>query len=215
MIKRAKSSKGEVKVAIVGKYMQLQDSYLSVTESLKHGGVANEVKVNISFIDSENLNDENVKSVLGKFNGIVVPGGFGSRGVDGMITAIKYARESNTPFLGICLGMQTAVIEFAREVLKLSDANSTEFDKKTKNPVIHLMEEQKGVVKKGGTMRLGAYPCVIKENTKAFEIYGKKEISERHRHRFEFNNDYKAELEKAGLISLIIMQIYYCLIILW
>ncbi len=200
MIKRAKSSKGEVKVAIVGKYMQLQDSYLSVTESLKHGGVANEVKVNISFIDSENLNDENVKSVLGKFNGIVVPGGFGSRGVDGMITAIKYARESNTPFLGICLGMQTAVIEFARDVLKLSDANSTEFDKKTKNPVIHLMEEQKGVVKKGGTMRLGAYPCVIKENTKAFEIYGQKEISERHRHRFEFNNDYKAELEKAGLI---------------
>ena len=200
MIATIKGLKEEVNVAIVGKYMQLQDSYLSVAESLRHGGFSNNVKVKIGFIDSEKITDDNVKEVLNGYNGILVPGGFGNRGIEGKISAIKYARENNIPFLGICLGMQMAVVEFARNVLNLQDANSTEFDKLTKNPVIHIMESQKSVKKKGGTMRLGAYPCVIKEGTKAFEIYKTKEISERHRHRFEYNNEYKEILEKAGLI---------------
>lgn len=200
MIENIKNLKGTVKVALVGKYMQLQDSYLSVAESLRHGGYANGVKVEIGFIDSESINRENVKSVLGNYDGILVPGGFGNRGIQGKLCAIQYARENNVPFLGICLGMQMAVVEFAKNVLGIEDADSAEFNIHTKNQVIHIMETQKGVTSKGGTMRLGSYPCKIKKDTLAYEIYGEENITERHRHRFEYNNDYKEKLEMAGLI---------------
>ena len=189
----------KVKVAIVGKYVKLEDSYISVIESLHHAGFANNVNVEIDLVDAEKVNKEAAKDILSKYDGIIVPGGFGTRGIEGKIETIKYARENKVPFLGICLGMQMAVVEFARDVLGLKDANSSELDEKTKNPVIHIMEEQKNVDKKGGTMRLGAYPCIIKDGSLASKVYGKKEISERHRHRFEFNNDYREELEKAGL----------------
>ena len=201
MIKRIKNIKEKtVNIAIVGKYIKLEDSYISVIESLKHGGYANNVNVKIKLIDSETINSKNVKENLEKFDGILVPGGFGNRGIEGKIEAIKFARENNIPFLGICLGMQMAVVEFAKNVLKLEDANSQEFDENCKNPVIHIMKEQENINKKGGTMRLGAYPCVLKENTLAKKIYNKSEISERHRHRFEFNNKYKEIFEKMGLV---------------
>ena len=193
-------SEEKVSIAIVGKYVQLEDSYLSVVESLQHGGFANNVKVDIKFIDSETVTAENAKEILKGLNGIIVPGGFGNRGIEGKIQTIKYARENNIPFLGICLGMQMAVVEFARDVLKLEDVNSAEFDENCKNPVIHIMDDQIGVDKKGGTMRLGAYPCTIKDGTLAHKIYESVNISERHRHRFEFNNEYKEEIEKCGMI---------------
>ena len=200
MIDRIKNlEEKNVNVAIVGKYVELEDSYLSVIESLKHGGFANNTKVNIELVDSGKINASNVKTILGKYNGILVPGGFGNRGIDGKIEAIKYARENNIPFLGICLGMQLSVIEFARNVAKIYDADSAEFNPNCKNPVIHIMENQKGVSKKGGTMRLGAYPCKIEPNTLAHKIYKSDLITERHRHRFEFNNEYKEILEKNGL----------------
>ena len=201
LIENIRNLKGEVNIALVGKYMQLQDSYLSVAESLRHGGFANGVKVNIGFIDSETIDEYTVKDVLKDYDGILVPGGFGNRGIEGKITAVKYARENKIPFLGICLGMQMAVVEFCRNVLGLKDANSAEFSNTTKNPVIHIMETQKTVTEKGGTMRLGAYPCKIKKDTLAYKIYGTENISERHRHRYEYNNDYKESLEKAGLIA--------------
>lgn len=200
LIENIRILSGEVNIALVGKYMQLQDSYLSVVESLRHGGFANGVKVNIGFIDSETITEETVKKVLGAYDGILVPGGFGNRGIEGKITAIKYARENNVPFMGICLGMQMAVVEFARNVLGLKDANSAEFSETTENPVIHIMENQKNVTEKGGTMRLGSYPCTIKKDTLAYRVYGEEHITERHRHRFEYNNDYKERLEEAGLI---------------
>ncbi len=200
LIETIRNLKGEVNIALVGKYMQLQDSYLSVAESLRHGGFANGVKVNVGFIDSETINEDTVDDILKNYDGILVPGGFGNRGIEGKITAIKYARENKIPFLGICLGMQMAVVEFARNVLGLKDANSAEFSEQTKNAVIHIMETQKNVTKKGGTMRLGSYPCTIKKDTLAYRIYEKEHIDERHRHRFEYNNDYKDEFEKAGLI---------------
>ncbi len=190
----------EVTIAIVGKYVKLEDSYLSVIESLHHAGFKNQVKVDIKLIDSENINRENAKEKLKNIQGIIVPGGFGKRGIEGMIETIKYARENKIPFLGICLGMQMSVIEFARNVLKLKDANSEEFDEKTKNPVIHIMKEQIGIDKKGGTMRLGAYPCILKEKSLAKELYDKEKISERHRHRYEYNNEYRERLEETGLI---------------
>lgn len=190
----------DVNVAIVGKYTKLEDSYISVIESLTHAGYANNVKVKIDLIDSEMINEENVGDKLKKYNGIVVPGGFGNRGIEGMIATIKYARENNIPFLGICLGMQMTVVEFARNVLKLDNVNSEEFEKNARNKVIHIMDEQKDITKKGGTMRLGSYPCILKENSKVKELYGKENILERHRHRFEYNNKYREELEKAGLI---------------
>ena len=189
-----------VNIAIVGKYIKLEDSYLSVIESLHHAGFANKVKLNIKLIDSESINSETAKEKLSGLQGIIVPGGFGNRGVEGKIETIRYARENNIPFLGICLGMQMAVVEFARNVLGLKDANSAEFNETTQNPVIHIMEEQIGIDKKGGTMRLGAYPCILKEGSLAKELYGQEKISERHRHRYEYNNDYKERLEKAGLI---------------
>lgn len=201
LIRRIKNIKGTpVKIAIVGKYVKLEDAYLSVVESIKHGGFANRVPVEIYFVNSEKVSKENVKELLGDYDGIIVPGGFGGRGVEGKIETVKYARENNVPFLGICLGMQMAVIEVARDLLNLKDANSTEFDKDCKNPVIHIMEEQKKVVNKGGTMRLGNYTCITKENSLARKLYGKEEIVERHRHRYEYNNDYKERLEEAGLI---------------
>lgn len=190
----------KVKVAIVGKYVKLEDSYISVVESLQHAGFVNKVKVEIEMIDSETIVAENVKEKLSKYDAIVVPGGFGNRGIEGMIETIKYAREEKVPFLGICLGMQMTVIEYARNVLGLKDANSAEFSENTKNPVIHIMETQKDIKKKGGTMRLGSYPCVIKGGSLAEEVYGTNKIDERHRHRFEYNNEYKERLENAGLM---------------
>ena len=195
-----KAKDGEVTIAIVGKYVKLEDSYLSVTESIHHAGFENNVKVNIKYIDCETITKENAKSILEGIDGVIVPGGFGNRGVQGKINCIQYVRENNIPFLGICLGMQMAVVEFARNVLGIEDANSAEFDENTKNPVIHIMEEQKAITKKGGTMRLGSYPCIIKKESLAYEIYNKEKIDERHRHRFEFNNEYKKKIEEAGLI---------------
>ena len=178
----------QVNIAIVGKYVKLEDAYISVMESLYHAGFANHVKVKVHLIDSETINSDNVAEQLKGIDGVIVPGGFGNRGIEGKIETIKYVRENKIPFLGICLGMQMAVVEFARNVLGLKDAHSAELDENTKNPVIHIMEEQKGIDKKGGTMRLGAYPCTIKEGTLANKVYGQKEITERHRHRYECNN---------------------------
>ena len=197
--KYKKQEEKKVNIAIVGKYVKLEDSYLSVIESVKHAGYKNGVGVNIKLIDSEKITSQNVEEMLKDFDGVIVPGGFGNRGIEGKIETIKYVRENKIPFLGICLGMQMAVIEFARNVLKYNDANSVEFDENTAHPVIHIMEDQKNVTKKGGTMRLGAYHCVLKQGTYARKIYGEEKISERHRHRYEFNNDYREEIEKAGL----------------
>jgi len=199
MIENITHLQGTVKIALVGKYMQLQDAYLSVSESLRHGGFANGVNVDIGYIDSETIKEDNAEQVLSGYDGILVPGGFGNRGIEGKILAVKYAREHNVPFLGICLGMQMAVVEFSRNVLGLKDASSAEFSLTTENPVIHIMETQKTVTDKGGTMRLGAYPCHIKKDTLAYEIYGQEDISERHRHRYEYNNSYKERLEAEGL----------------
>ncbi len=193
-------SNKEVKIAIVGKYIKLEDSYLSVIESLNHAGIENGVKVKIDLVDAEKITSENAKEKLKEYHGIVVPGGFGNRGIEGKIQTIKYARENKIPFLGICLGMQMAVVEFARDVLGLEDANSEEFDELTENPVIHIMYDQKEITKKGGTMRLGAYPCVIKKGSLAEKVYKTNEIAERHRHRFEYNNQYREEMEKNGLM---------------
>ncbi len=201
MLETIKNLKDEnVKIAIVGKYVKLEDSYISVIESIKHGGFANKCKVEIDLVNSEKVTSQNAKELLGKYNGIIVPGGFGGRGIEGKIETIKYARENKIPFLGICLGMQMAVIEFARNVLGYKDANSEEFDEETLNPVIHIMEEQIGINKKGGTMRLGSYPCNIKEGTLTSKVYKEENINERHRHRYEYNNKYKEEMEKNGLI---------------
>ena len=199
MIENITHLQGTVKIALVGKYMQLQDAYLSVSESLRHGGFANGVNVEIGYIDSETIKEDNAEQVLAGYDGILVPGGFGNRGIEGKILAVKYAREHKVPFLGICLGMQMAVVEFSRNVLGLKDASSAEFSSTTENPVIHIMETQKTVTDKGGTMRLGAYPCHIEKDTLAYTIYGQEDISERHRHRYEYNNSYKERLEAAGL----------------
>ncbi len=202
MVENIRSIKEEesVKIAIVGKYVRLEDSYISVVESLQHAGFVNKVKVAVEMVDSETIVPENVKAILSKYDGIVVPGGFGDRGIKGMIETIKYARENKVPFLGICLGMQMCVVEYARDVLGYQDVDSAEFNNNTENPVIHIMEDQKNIKKKGGTMRLGSYPCVIKEGSLAHKIYNQIKIEERHRHRFEYNNEYKEELEEAGLI---------------
>ena len=193
------TDKKKVNIAIVGKYVKLEDSYLSVVESIKHAAYENGVKADIKFIDCETVTSRNAKEKLQGIDGIIVPGGFGGRGIEGKIQTVKYARENNIPFLGICLGMQMAVVEFARDVLNIKDANSLEFDEKTKNPVIHIMESQKNITKKGGTMRLGAYPCVLKKSSLASKLYKSEEISERHRHRYEFNNEYRKEMEDNGM----------------
>ena len=200
MVHRAKNVHGTVTIALVGKYVALHDAYLSVVEALTHGGIENDVKVHIQWVDSETVTDDNAAELLKDAHGILVPGGFGDRGIEGKISAIRYARENNVPFLGICLGMQMAVVEFARHVCGMTDAHSSELNPNTTHPVIDLMPEQVGVTAKGGTMRLGSYPCHLKEGTLAAEIYGTLEINERHRHRYEFNNDYREELTEAGLV---------------
>jgi CTP synthase len=196
-----KNPTSEVQIGLVGKYVELPDAYKSIVEAFIHAGASNECKVHVKYIHSESLAPDNIAQKLDKLDGVLVAPGFGSRGIEGKIAAIKYTRENNIPFLGICLGMQCAVIEFARNVLKLKDANSIEVDPNTPHPVIHIMEDQKNVTKMGGTMRLGAYPCDLKKGTKAFSVYGKAKISERHRHRYEFNNAYLKQFEEAGMIA--------------
>lgn len=199
MVKHIKSLSKTSKIAIVGKYVALHDAYLSVREALLHGGYANDAHVEVSWIDSEEITEENVAEKLAGLDGILVPGGFGDRGIEGMIVACKYARENDLPYLGICLGMQIAAIEFARNKCGMADANSREFAPEGSHCVIDLMEEQMRVLRKGGTMRLGAYPCKVVEGTKLYEAYGQEMISERHRHRFEFNNEYREQMQAAGL----------------
>ena len=199
MVERIKNATAEVTVGLVGKYVRLHDAYLSVAEALRHAGFALGAKVNIRWIDSETLTSENYMAELSPLDGIIVPGGFGGRGIEGMILAAKFARENRVPYFGICLGMQISVIEFARDVLGIKDANSREFDEQCAHKVIDFMPGQSEEVAKGGTLRLGAYPCVIGENTTMARCYGKREISERHRHRYEFNNKYRDALTAAGL----------------
>jgi len=195
-----KNPKDKVRIVVVGKYMGLKESYKSLMEALTHGGIANETGVEIEGIDAERIEEEGAPALLAQVDGILVPGGFGDRGSEGKITAVRYAREHRIPFLGICLGMQMAAIEFARNVLGLDGANSTEFDEKSPHPVIYLMETQKEIEKKGGTMRLGAYPCVLQEDSLALKLYGRKRISERHRHRYEFNNSYRESFISKGML---------------
>ncbi|MBR4168491.1 MAG: CTP synthase [Lachnospiraceae bacterium] len=193
-----------VTIGLVGKYVSLHDAYLSVAEALKHAGTANKSEVNIRWIDAEEVTDENAGTILKDLQGILVPGGFGSRGIEGKIAAIKYVREHRIPFLGLCLGMQLSIIEFARGVLGYEDAASTELTEDTKHPMIHLMPDQEGVVDLGGTLRLGAYPCVLQKGTKAYALYECTEdanlIHERHRHRYEVNNDYREDLTEHGMV---------------
>ena len=199
LIERIKNRSKTVTIALVGKYVRLHDAYLSVAEALRHAGYEYGARINVKWVDSETLSQENVKEELSEADGIIVPGGFGGRGIEGMITAVKYARENAIPFFGICLGMQIAVIEYARNVLGILDANSGEFDELCKNKVIDFMPGQSDDIDKGGTLRLGSYPCKIKNGTTMERCYGKREISERHRHRYEFNNEYREAFEKAGL----------------
>ena len=198
---KLKHPKNKVTIGLIGKYIELQDAYKSILESFIHAGAMNDCKVQVVNVHSEFITEENVAEKLNELDGLLVAPGFGNRGVEGKITAVKYARENNLPFFGICLGMQMAAIEFARNVLNIKDANSTEMQADTPNPVIDMMEEQKKITMKGGTMRLGSYPCVIKENSLAYTIYGKTEISERHRHRWEFNNAYLNQFENTGMVA--------------
>ena len=200
-LSRHKNPKSEVRIGLIGKYVELQDSYKSILEAFIHAGAANEVKVTVESIHSEHLNDNNAKLKLSHLDGVLVAPGFGERGIEGKINAIKYVREQQIPFLGICLGMQMAVIEYTRNVLGLTDANSTEMFPATKYPVIDLMESQKTIINKGGTMRLGAWECELTNNSIVSKVYGSKTIMERHRHRYEFNNKYKSDLEAAGMIA--------------
>jgi CTP synthase len=200
-LEKLKHPTSKISIGLIGKYIELQDAYKSILESFVHAGAMNECKVQIVNIHSEHITDENVAEKLAGLDGLLVAPGFGMRGVEGKITAVKFARENKLPFFGICLGMQMAVIEYARNVMGLKDAHSTEMNADTKDPVIDLMEEQKKVTIKGGTMRLGAYPCALKEGTLAYSIYGHSPISERHRHRWEFNNKYLEQFEKAGMIA--------------
>lgn len=200
IISRIKKPEKEITIAFVGKYITLQDAYKSVYESLTHAGIANNCKVKLKKIDSEKLTSENAGNYLSDVKGLLIPGGFGERGVDGKIEAIRYARENNIPFLGLCLGMQLACIEFARNVCNLKNAHSTEFNKKTKHPIISLLEEQKNVKYMGASMRLGAYPCALKKTTLSYQAYGHSPISERHRHRYEFNNQYRKAMEEKGFV---------------
>jgi CTP synthase len=199
-LKKHKNPKKEIQLALVGKYVELPDAYKSISEAFIHSGAANETKVSVKMIHSEKLEQENIEEVLQGVHGILVAPGFGHRGIEGKIMAVKYARENNIPFLGICLGMQCAVIEFARNVLELQDAHSTEMHRNTPFPVIDIMEQQKGVTDMGGTMRLGAYDCILSPESNAFQTYGTSNISERHRHRYEFNNDYLEKYKNAGMV---------------
>ena len=200
MVETAKNLTESVRIAMVGKYTALHDSYISVVEALKHGGIGNKVDVDIKWVDSEKLTEDNAAGMLGDVHGILVPGGFGDRGIEGMIVAAKYARTNNIPYLGICLGMQIAMIEYARSVLGFKDANSSEFNPDTTYPVIDLMPEQREVEDMGASMRLGKYPCALKPGSKVSQCYGSELIEERHRHRYEVNNTYRTEYEKNGMV---------------
>jgi CTP synthase len=200
LVDSVRKPKPAIKIALVGKYVELQDAYMSVREALKHAALANDVEVELGWIHSVDLEKDKAWDVLQQADGIVVPGGFGSRGIEGKIMAARYAREKKIPYLGLCLGMQVMSVEFARHVLDHEDANSTEFDRSTAAPVIDLMTDQRSITDMGGTMRLGLYPCVLKPGSKAAAAYGVDEVQERHRHRFEFNNAYRAEFEKAGMV---------------
>jgi len=199
MVKKVKNLKENVKIALVGKYVELHDAYISIVEALNHGGLANNSNVEIKWINAEEVTEENSDKLLSDCQGILVPGGFGDRGIEGKIEAIRYARVNKKPFLGICLGMQCSVIEFARNVLGYEGANSAEIDPETKYPVIDIMPDQKDIEDLGGTMRLGLYPCKIDENSKAYDVYNEKLIYERHRHRYEFNNEYRKAVTEAGM----------------
>ena len=201
VVNRLKTPEMEINIGLVGKYVELEDSYKSIIESLSHAGATFKCRVNVNFIHSEDITEGNLRDILGGQQGIIVAPGFGKRGIDGKLLAARYCRENNVPFLGICLGLQCAVVEFARNVLGFTDAHSTEMDAGTEYPVIDLMEEQKKVTEKGGTMRLGAYPCDIKDGTKVHNAYEKTFIRERHRHRYEFNNRFLEEFEKKGMIA--------------
>ncbi|WP_179005840.1 CTP synthase [Winogradskyella forsetii] len=198
-LKRHKNPKSEVTIGLIGKYVELQDSYKSILEAFIHAGAENEVKVVVEPIHSEYLSESNIEFKLGHLDGVLVAPGFGERGIEGKIDAVRFVRENNIPFLGICLGMQMAVIEYARNVLNIKDANSLEMDGQTLNPVINLMESQKNVINKGGTMRLGTWDCQLEKDSIAYKVYKTETITERHRHRFEFNNDFKAQFENSGL----------------
>mgnify|MGYP002534226549 CR=1 FL=1 len=200
MVHSIKNLSNDVTVALVGKYTALHDAYISVVESLEHAGVANSADVKIRWVDSERISSYNVDEMLGGVHGILVPGGFGDRGIEGMICAIKYARENKIPYLGLCLGMQLTLVEFGRHVLGFSDAHSQEFNPDTTHPMVHIMPDQDGVTDLGGTLRLGSYPCVLTEGSKAYELYGEKEIHERHRHRYEVNNEYRDILQENGMM---------------
>ena len=200
MVNKLRHPVTEVTVALVGKYIQLHDAYISVVEALKHGGIDNRAVVNIKWIDSELVTEGNAEELFGDVSGILVPGGFGDRGIDGKITAIRYARERQIPFLGLCLGMQLAIVEYARHVADLEDAHSMELNPNTPYPVIALMPDQNGVEDIGGTLRLGSCPCVLNKHTKAYALYKSEQIEERHRHRYEVNNDYRSVLTEHGLI---------------
>ena len=200
MVEALRAPKHDVTVALVGKYTALHDAYLSVVEALKHGGISNFADVHIKWIESEDITSDNIGELLGDVDGLIVPGGFGSRGIEGMIIAIRYARENGLPFLGLCLGMQLSIIEFARDVAGFDDAHSIEFDPDTPHPVIALMPDQNGVTDIGGTLRLGSYPCHLKEDTLAYKLYGSEMIHERHRHRYEVNNEFRTALSDNGLV---------------
>jgi len=200
LVARVRKQKPTVKVALVGKYVELQDAYMSVREALKHAALANDVEVEIGWVHSADLEKDKGWDIIQNSDAILVPGGFGSRGIEGKILAARYAREKKVPYLGLCLGMQVMCIEFARNVLNYEDANSSEFDRSTEYPVIDLMLDQRSITDLGGTMRLGLYPCILQPGTKAAEAYGEKQVQERHRHRFEFNNKFKEEFEKAGMV---------------
>ncbi len=200
MVQALKNPTSDVTIALVGKYIQLHDAYISVVEALKHGGIASKATVNIEWIDSELVNDDNAAELLKNVDGILIPGGFGDRGTDGKISSIKYARTSKKPFLGLCLGMQLSIVEFSRNVVGYKDAHSVELAPNTTHPVIHLMPEQDGIEDIGGTLRLGSYPCILKEDSIAYQLYGEKTIHERHRHRYEVNNDYRNDLTDNGMI---------------
>ena len=199
MVEDLRHPTDEVQIALVGKYVSLHDAYISVVEALKHGGITNHATVHIKWIDSETVTPENVEELLGDCNGVLVPGGFGSRGIEGKILAIQYARTHGIPFLGLCLGMQLTIVEYARNVIGYTDAHSVELDPNTTHPVIALMPDQNGVEDIGGTLRLGAYPCVLDKDSRAYQLYGQENISERHRHRYEVNNDYRAALTSHGM----------------
>ncbi len=199
MVEDLRNPTSRVRIAIVGKYIQLHDAYISVVEALKHGGIASRSVVELKWVDSELVNDANAEEYLADVDGILVPGGFGDRGIEGKISAIRYAREHQVPFLGLCLGMQMAIVEFARHVIGYEDAHSVELNPNTTHPMIHLMPDQDGIEDIGGTLRLGSYPCILEKDTKAFDLYGEETIHERHRHRYEVNNDYRDVLRQAGM----------------